>query len=292
MMRRAEIGRMLGGVVLGLGALAMLLPFLDMVAGALRSRAELLARPPALLPGHPQWSVFTRVFTELPMGRWLANSVIVTFAITAIQLLTSLMAGFALAKYRFRGRALVLRLVIAAQIVPFFLLVVPIFFLIRFWPLVGGNNLLGQGGSGLLGGYAALILPFGVSWYGIFLMRQSMLAVPDALLDAARIDGASEAGILFRIVLPLMRPALLTLGIFVFVYQWNEIIWTMTVTRSATGLQTVPVGIYLLRGAFDDIDQQSLQQAAIVVSTLPVVLLFLVLQRHFIRGMLYGGIKG
>ncbi|MFT8243158.1 carbohydrate ABC transporter permease [Roseomonas sp. BN140053] len=289
---RGSLGAALRYALLTLGAVAMLLPFADTVIGALRTPAELLARPPAYWPGDPAWTNFRRVFTELPMLLWLGNSALVTVSITAIQLLTSSMAGFALAKYRFPGREALLRVVLAAQIVPFFLLVIPIFLLIRYWPLVGGNDLFGQGGSGFLGSYVALILPFAVSWYGIFLMRQFMLTIPDELLDAARIDGASELRILFRIVLPLAKPALATLGIFVFIYQWNEIIWTMTVTRAAPALQTVPVGIYLLRNAFDDVGQQSLQQAAIAVSTAPVLILFLLLQRYYVRGINMSGLKG
>jgi multiple sugar transport system permease protein len=277
---------------LSLGAAAMLLPFLDMLIGALRTPAELLARPLVYWPRDPSWTNFVRVFTELPMLDWMFNSLVVTLSITAIQLLSSTMAGFALAKYRFPGRALLLRLVLTAQIMPFFLLVVPIFLLIRFWPLAGGNDILGQGGTGLLGSYLALILPFSVSWYGIFLMRQFMLSIPDALLDAARVDGASELRILFQIVLPLARPALVTLGIFVFIYQWNEIIWTMTVTRASPQLQTVPVGIYLLRSAFDDVSQQGLQQAAIAVSTAPVLILFLLLQRFYVRDTATTGLTG
>ncbi len=278
--------------LLTLGAVAMLLPFLDMAIGALRTPAELLSRPLVYWPRDPSWHNFARVFSELPMLRWLFNSAVVTLCITAIQLVTSTMAGFALAKYRFRGKALLIRLVLAAQILPFFLLVVPIFLVIRFWPLAGGNDVLGQGGTGFLDSYLALILPFAVSWYGIFLMRQFMLAVPDELLDAARIDGASELRILLRIVVPLVTPALVTLGMFIFIYQWNEIIWTMTVTRASPDLQTVPVGIYLLRGAFDDVAQQGLQQAAIVVSTAPVLLLFLVLQRFYLRGAVSSGLTG
>ena len=118
-----------------------------------------------------------------------------------------------------------------------------------------------------------------------------MLDAPDELLDAARIDGASEARILFSIVLPLMRPALATLGIFVFIYQWNEVIWTMTITQSAPDLQTAPVGIYLLRGAFVDAQAQSLQQAAVVVTILPILVLFLALQRHYVRGLASSGLK-
>ena len=270
----------------------MLLPFADMLIGALRTPSELLARPMRYWPATPAWGTFARVFAETPMLLWLGNSLVVSAAVTLIQLATSVTAGFALAKYRFPGRELVLRLVLAAQMVPFFLLVVPAFLILRAWPLAGGNDWVGQGGTGLLGGYAALVLPFAVSWYGIFLMRQFILGVPDALLDAARLDGASELRVLLQVVLPLVRPALATLAIFVFVYQWNEIIWTMTVTRVAPGLQTAPVGIYLLRGAFDDATQQPLQQAAIAISTAPVLILFLLLQRHYVRGASFGGVKG
>ena len=274
--------------LLGLGAALMVLPFVDMFLGALRTPAERLARPPVYLSADPQWWNFVRVFTELPAGTWLFNSVFVTLAITAAQLLTSAMAGYALAKFRFPLRDTLFRTVLGAQMFPFFLFVIPIFVLMRYAPLAGGNDLAGQGGSGLLGTYAALILPFAVSWYGIFLMRQFMLNVPDDILDAARMDGAGEARIFFQIVLPLVAPGLVKLAIFVFVYQWNEVIWTMTVTRSAPELQTLPVGIYLMRGAFTDLSTQSLQQAAVAVSVLPVMIVFAFLQRFQARGTTAG----
>jgi multiple sugar transport system permease protein len=278
--------------LLALGAFIMVLPFAEMFLGALRTPAERLARPPVFWPRDPQWQVYVDAFTELPMLRWYANSVVVTCSITLLQLATSAMAGFALAKYQFRGRTAMLRTVLAAQMFPFFLFLIPLFMLMRFFPLAGGNTWLGQGGSGLLGSYAALILPFMVTWYGIFLMRQFMLNVPDTLLDAARIDGCSEWGLFARIVLPLVRPALATLGIFVFIYHWNEFIWTMTITRSAQDLQTLPVGIYLLRGVFQqDLESEALQQAALAVSTVPVAVLFLLLQRYYVRGLNMSGIK-
>lgn len=275
-----------------LAAVVMVLPFADMLFGALRTPADLLARPPVYFPRAPAWGNFVRVFTELPMLRWLGNSLLVTSAITAVQLLTSAAAGFAFAKYRFPGARRLFGAVLGAQMFPFFLLLIPIFFIVRFWPLAGGNDIVGQGGHGLLGGYAALILPFGVSWYGIFLMRQFMQAIPDELLDAARIDGASEIGLFVRVALPLMGPALATLGIFVFIYQWNEVLWTMTVTRNAPDLRTLPVGIYLLRGAFVEMQTRSLQQAALVVSVMPLFVLFLLLQRFYVRGLMMGGVKG
>jgi multiple sugar transport system permease protein len=270
----------------------MILPFADMLIGSLRTPAERLARPPVYWPENPQWGNFARAFTELPMLTWLTNSVVVTGAITLVQLTTSALAGFALAKYRFLGRDLILRFVIVAQIFPFFLFIIPMFFVLRYWPFAGGNNWMGQGGTGFLDSYVALILPFAVSWYAVFLMRQFMMTVPDELLDAARIDGASEFDLFWRIALPLVRPGLVTLGLLVWIYHWNEVIWTMTVTRSAPELQTVPVGIHLLRSEFFDERNQSLQQAALAVSVIPVIALFLCLQRFYVRGLSMGSLKG
>lgn len=274
------------------GALFMIVPFVDMFLGALRTPAERMARPPIYWPHDPQWINYKRVFTELPALTWLKNSIIVTCIITALQLLTSSMAGYALAKFKFRGVNTLFRAVLGAQMFPFFLFIIPIFFLLRYVPLMGGNGITGQGGSGLLNTYAALILPFAVSWYGIFLMRQFFIAVPDELIDAARLDGAGEFRIFFSVVLPLVKPGLATLAIFVFLYQWNEVIWTMTVTRTAPDLQTLPVGIYLLRGAFVEESTFSLQQAAIAVSIIPVMVVFLFLQRFYVRGLTAGAVKG
>jgi multiple sugar transport system permease protein len=261
---------------LALGGAAMALPFIDMLLGALRTPAERLAQPPAYWPRDPQWGNFARVLSETPILAWTANSLIVTGAILVIQLMTSAAAGYALAKIPFRGRSLVLNFVLIAHIFPFFLLVVPTFFLLRAAPLLGGNDFLGTGGMGLLDSYAALILPFVVSWYGVFYMRQALLGLPDEVLDAARIDGANELQLFFRIVLPMARPALWTLGLFIFAYHWNEVIWTMTVTRTAPGLQTLPVGIHLLRGEFSDERAKSLQQAMIALSLLPTLLIYVV----------------
>lgn len=278
--------------LLTVGAITMIAPFIDMILGALRTPAERLAVPQVYWPSDPQWSNFTRVFVELPMTTWLFNSVLITVVITALQLATSAMAGYALAKYRFWGSTALLRTVLGAQMFPFFLLMIPIFFLLRFVPLVGGNDLFGGGGSGLLNSYMAAILPFSISWYGIFLMRQFSMNVPDEIIDAARIDGAGEFRIFFTIVLPQLRSSLATLATFVFIYHWNEVIWTMTVTRSAPDLRTIPVGIYLLRGAFVDPSAESLQRAAVCISIIPIVIVFLALQRFYVRGLTAGSVKG
>ncbi|PZX17057.1 multiple sugar transport system permease protein [Palleronia aestuarii] len=289
------MGRRAGGVLkyvaLALGALVMILPFADMFVGALRGPADVYASPPRYFPAEPQWGVYARVFAELPMRTWFANSVIVTGLITAAQVATSVTAGYALAKYDFAGRASIFRLVVGAQMFPFFLFIIPIFFILRFAPLMGGNDIAGQGGSGLLGTYAALCLPFVVTWYGVFLMRQFFIGIPDDLMEAARLDGASEYRIFRSIMLPLVKPAIATLTLFSFVYHWNEFIWTMTVTRSAPELQTLPVGIYLLQGAFENLEQKSLQQAALAISILPVIVVFLALQRLFVSSDFASGVK-
>lgn len=274
------------------GAIIMILPFVDMFIGALRTPAERLARPPVYWPHDPQWINYRRAFTELPMLRWYINSIFVTCAITFLQLVTSSMAGFAIAKYEFKGKNFLFNSVLAAQMFPFFLFLIPLFFLMRFWPLAGGNSFLGLGGTGLLGTYAALIIPFMITWYGVFLMRQFMMSIPTALMEAARMDGASELRIYTHIVLPLIKPALATLGIFVFIYHWNEFIWTMTITRTDNALQTLPVGIYLLRGAYQDAQGESLYQAALAISVVPLIILFLALQRFYVRGLATSGIKG
>ena len=292
--RRHPLRRLGGGLkymALALGALVTILPFADMFVGALRSPADVFATPPRYFPSEPQWGVYARVFRELPMGTWMFNSVVVTLTITALQVATSTTAGYALARYRFRGADTVFRMVMGAQMFPFFLFIIPIFFILRFVPLMGGNDIAGQGGAGLLGTYAALVLPFVVTWYGVFLMRQFFLTIPEDLAEAARLDGASEWRIFRSIMLPLVKPAIATLTLFSFVYHWNEFIWTMTVTRTAPDLQTLPVGIYLLQGAFEDLDQKALQQAALAVSILPVVAVFTLLQRLFVSADIATGVK-
>ncbi|WP_198409516.1 carbohydrate ABC transporter permease [Limnochorda pilosa] len=290
--RRRRWSRVLVYLVLGAGAVTMAVPFLDMFLGAMKTPAELLARPPVWIPRTPQWNVFLEIWSMMPMARWYLNSLIVAGSITVLVLLTSSLGGLALAKYRFKGRELIFRFVLVAQMFPLFLFLIPNYIIMARWPLAGGNDLFGQGGSGLLGTYFALILPFAVNWWGIFMMRQFMVGLPDEFMDAARIDGCSEWRIYWQVILPMVRPALATLGIFVFLMSWNEFIWTMTVTRAAPDLQTVPVGIQLMRDTFDPTRNAALRRAALAVSTLPVMVLFLSLQRHYVRGLVMTGLKG
>ena len=165
-----------------------------------------------------------------------------------------------------------------------------IFFLLRFVPLMGGNDWLGQGGSGMLNSYAAVILPFSISWYGIFLMRQFFLGVPDDLVDAARIDGMSEYGIVWSVMAPAAIPALVAFGIFSVVAHWNDYFWPLIAVGNQ-GLYTPPLGIAHLKLNGEGTAYGPLMAAATIVIA-PLVLAFLVAQRRFVEGITFTGLKG
>ncbi len=174
---------------------------------------------------------------------------------------------------------------------PVFLFLVPVYYILKRIPLMGGNDLLGLGGVGALQSHLALILPFAVSAWGIFLMRQFMMSVPNELVDAARIDGASELSIWGRIMLPLTRPALATVAIFTFVGQWNYFLWPLIVTTSAPHLMTVPVGIRMMAAAYSTAVNAGKLQAATALAVVPTVIVFLAMQRHYIRGFTLTGFR-
>lgn len=278
--------------VLTIGAISMILPFVDMFLGAIKTPAEILARPPIWISRDPQWNVFIDITRILPMGKLYLNSIIVSVSVTLLVLLTSGLSGFVLAKYQFRGRELIFRLILSTMMFPVFVFLIPNYYILRHIPLAGGNDIMGWGGTGLMQNYLSLILPFSVSSFGIFMMRQFIIGIPDELLDAARIDGCSELRIFAQILMPQIKPVLATLAVFTFIGIWNEYLWTMTVTTSAPDMMTLPVGIRLLRDTLDPTRNTALMRAALAVGVLPVVALFLGLQKYYVRGIVLSGIKG
>ena len=286
-----RISRFLGQLLIVLGGITMLIPFVDMTIGALRTRQESVSIPLVFWPHSPQWQNFVDVLRSLPMGRLYVNSLITAGGVTVAVLITSALTGFALAKYRFAGREAFFRFVLGTLMFPQFVFLIPVYYLMKRVPLAGGNDWLGLGGSCLLHSYGALILPFVVNGFGIFLMRQFIMEIPDELLEAARIDGCSELRIFFQIVLPNLRPALATLAIFIFLGQWNEFIWSMIITTSAPNLMTLPVGIQLLQGQLDPVRTDLLMRAALSYAVWPIIGLFVLLQRYYVKGMVMSGIK-
>ncbi|MDA0266642.1 MAG: carbohydrate ABC transporter permease [Cyanobacteria bacterium] len=206
--------------------------------------------------------------------RAFANSTIVALAVTSLQILTSALAGYALARFQFRGRQAVLLVVLASLIIPFQLLVVPIFLVLKWGHLINT--------------YAALILPTAANGYGIFLMRQYFTAIPVELEEAAALDGATRWQILWQVMLPLARPALVTLFLFTFIGEWNDLFKPLIFTTRPE-LQTVQLALMSFQDQFSN--DWPLLMAAVVIATVPVVLLFLVGQRQFIEGIATTGVK-
>jgi multiple sugar transport system permease protein len=203
-----------------------------------------------------------------------ANSILVALAVTALQILTSALAGYALARLKFRGRTLILTLIVATLVIPFQLLVIPIFLLLKWGHLINT--------------YSALILPSAANGFGIFLLRQYFLSIPVELEEAAALDGANRLQILTRVMLPLARPALVTLFLFTFIGEWNDLFKPLVFTTRPE-LQTVQLALASFQDQFTN--DWPLLMAAVVIATVPVVLLFLIGQRQFIEGIATTGMK-
>jgi multiple sugar transport system permease protein len=263
--------------VLVVGAILMLLPFEWMIVASLMSPREIMTRPLVWLPALPQFENYARLAEAIPLGRMYLNSLVVTTAITCGILLSSSSAGYGFAKFHFPGRDALFLLVLATLMIPFFVFLIPVFYIVSQ--------------LGWVDTYQGLIVPHVVTAFGIFLMRQYMLSLPDELLDAARIDGASEFGIYWRIVLPLVGPALGALAILAFVYQWNSFLWPLIVIRS-TELATIPIGLNSLREYASQPEVINLQMAGATAAIVPVLIVFALFQRWFVQGIALTGLKG
>lgn len=258
-----------------LGAFWMILPFFWLFSASLMTPEELLSDVPRWLPSKPQWQNYREVLRRIPLLFYYRNSAIVAGSVTIAVLFTSSLSGFAFAKLRFPARRGLFAFILSTMMFPVFIFLIPVFYLMKLF--------------GWLNSYLALIMPFVVSGYGIFLMRQFILTIPDELLDCARLDGASEARIYMSIILPLIKPALATLAILTFIGQWNSFLWPLIITSNAQKLMTLPVGISRLSLAFSTVETQHLILTALVYQVIPMVIVFLYLQRYYIRGFVLSG---
>ena len=261
--------------LLVLGALLALLPMVWMVSASLMPTGQASAYPPRLFPSEVTFEHYTTLFTRLNLGRYLLNSTFIAVSVTAISLLINAMAGYAFAKLRFRGRDRLFRILAAGLVVPVQVTMLPLFLLLKQF--------------GLINTYWGVILPTLASIFGIFLIRQYALGIPDDLLDAARIDGASEFRIFRSIVLPTIVPILATLAIWTFLTTWNDFMWPLIVL-SDESRYTLPVALANLVG--EHVQDTELMMAGSVLTTLPVLLVFLFLQRYYIQGVMAGSVKG
>jgi multiple sugar transport system permease protein len=261
--------------VLILAAVLTLLPLLWMVSVSLMPASEANRLPPPLWPSRVTLEHYQTLFTRLNLARYLLNSALLAAVITLISLFLNSMAGYAFAKFRFAGRERLFQVLLAALVIPAQVTMLPLFLMLK--------------SLGFINTYWGVIVPGMTSIFGIFLIRQFALSIPDSLLDAARIDGAGEFRIYWFLVLPLCRPMLVTLAIFTFMGTWNDFMWPLIVLTDSD-MYTLPVALANLVGehALDT----ELMMAGAVLTVLPVMLVFLFLQKYYMAGLLLGGVKG
>lgn len=246
-----------------------------MAIAATHSTSDLFRSPPPFLPGGRLLDNLARLQDTIGFGRVLVNSFGIAVVHTALSSLISAMCGYGLAKYRFRGRGLLLGAVLATMMIPFQVLLVPLFQMMA--------------SVGWIDSYQAVVLPFLANSFGILLMRQGFVDFPDELLESARIDGSGELRTFYQVVLPCVRPQLGALVIFTFMAQWNSFIWPLLMLNSEDKY-TVPVALNTLTG-LSHVDYSGLMLGSLL-ATLPLMALFLLFQRQFVAGLLGGAVKG
>ncbi|QIG43379.1 carbohydrate ABC transporter permease [Nocardioides anomalus] len=261
-------------LLLLMGAVVMLTPLIWMVLASFKTLPEILTFPPTFLPDHVNLDNYRGVFETADFVRYFVNSVVIAAISVVSVLVTSSMAGYAFAKFTFPGRDVLFIVVLATLMIPFQVRVIPLYVL--------ASDLH------LLNTYAGMVLPTLVDAFGIFLMRQYMLSIPNELIESARVDGAGELRIFVQIVLPLAKPALSALTIFTLVMSWESFLWPLLVA-SSPDMYTLPLGLAQFAGRF--LNRTDLQMAAATMTVLPLLIAFLFMQKRFIEGLATTGMK-
>ena len=269
-------------------AIIFVFPFVWSFLTSVKSTTEIFDQG-ITLPSVWRFDNYVNAIQSYNLLRYLFNSVFVSVVVAGAQLILASTAGFAFSRLQFPGRDLLFVAVVATLMVPSQATLVPLFVLVKHWPLLGGNDIWGQGGFGMLDSYWALTVPLFATAYGTFLLRQFFLTLPADLEDAARIDGTSEFGIYWRIALPLSGPALATLAIFAFQNMFNDFVWPLVTTRSDV-MKTIQVGLAAFRR--EGTTDWTLLMAGTMIATVPILVVFMLGQRYFTQGIALTGIKG
>jgi multiple sugar transport system permease protein len=264
---------LLHGALILIG-IATLTPLVWMVGASFMRPGEASTFPPPFLPSSPTLEQYEGLFTRLNIARYLLNSVVVSVAVTLLSVAINSMAGFAFAKYRFRGRRGLFKTLIVSMVIPAQVTMLPLFLML--------NKM------GVINTYLGVIIPGMASIFGIFLIRQFAMSIPDSLLEAARMDGAGDFRVYWSVVLPLCRPILLTLAIFTFMGTWNDFLWPLIV-MTGDEMYTLPVALANMSG--EHVQDTELMMAGAVLTVLPVLVLFAVLQRQYLSGIMAGSVK-
>ncbi len=263
----------INGLLAGL-ALVSLFPLLWMLSVSFMPAGAASTLPPPLIPRAPTLANYREIFLRAGMVRFLLNSLLLAGAVTACSLALNTLAGYAFAKLRFAGRERLFKTLFGALVIPGQVAMMPVFLLLKE--------------MGLVNTYGGVIVPALAGIFGIYLVRQYALTIPDEMLEAARMDGAGELRIFATIVAPLLRPVLASLAIFTFLGSWNDFMWPLIVLTDAR-LQTLPVALASL--AREHVQDSEMMMAGSVLTVLPVLLLFLALQKQYIQGLLLGSVK-
>ena len=258
-----------------LAAVVSIVPFLWMIIASTHPTSALFGTPLPMLPGDQLWENLARLEERIGFSRVMLNSLLIAVIYTVFSSIVSIMCGYGLATYRFRGRGVLLGVVLVTMMIPMQVLLVPLFQIMA--------------GMGWIDTYQAVVLPFLANAFGIFLMRQGFLDFPPSLIEAARIDGASELRTFYRIVLPVARPQIAALVIYTFISQWNSFIWPLLMLNTEQNY-TVQVALNTMIG-MSRVDYSGLMLGSLL-ATLPLMLLFLVFQKQFVSGLLGGAVKG
>lgn len=284
----AKLGRVLFYVVLSLAAFAMVVPFVWMVLTSLKSPDEVNSF--TWLPSELHWQNYADAMSAAPFVAYFRNSFILAVSQTLLAVVFATAAGYSLAKLPIPGKKYILWYVIMLLMVPFQVVIVPLFLVVKQIPLAGGNDIFGQGGNGWLDSWWGLIIPLSMGPLFIFLSRQFFTSLPTELAEAARIDGLSEYGIFGRIMLPLVKPALVTIAVFQIEAAWNSFLWPLIVTTSPE-LRPLQLGLAIF--AQDELNVQwNYLMAGATLATVPMILLFIAAQRYFVQGLASSGLKG
>jgi len=287
-----KIPRFLGSsglyLLLSIVAIATLFPFFWVVLTSLKLDTEIFSWPPIWIPSSLTLQQYIICLQTANFTLYLFNSALVTIMRTVFTVAAASLAGYAFARLHFRGRDLLFLAVLATLMIPFQAALIPLFLLVKWIPLAGGNDLFGRGGIGWIDSYWGLIVPGVANAFDIFLFRQFFITVPQELEDAARIDGASEFGIFWRIMLPLSAAPTVVVIIFTFQTCWNEFLWPLVVVQSSK-MRTIQLG--LAQFAQQHLVNWGPLMAGAALASLPVILIFLMMQRYFAQAITTTGIK-
>lgn len=284
-----KIFRVVSGILAAIIVLLTAIPFVVMLSTSLQTRTEIFSASADLIPDQFLFSNYAEAMQNGNWGRYFANSFLVVGIVVIVSLVINSMAGYVFARIKFRFSKPLFMLILAGMMIPPQVTMIPIFSMLRAVPLVNGNDIFGNGGSGLLNTYAGLVIPFVAGSFGVFLCRQFYMGFPKELDDAATVDGCSRFRTFISIYLPVGKPVLASLAVLKFVGTWNEYTWPLIMVRSDE-MRTVQIALTLFRNE-SEIRWPLLMAATILVS-LPVYILFAFCQKHFVNGILAGSIKG